>query len=61
MPIIYHDQSPEFVVPNDWIKDEKFKPYDVNDQNVLWNEGVDRGIRYRLTSKHEHLTLTVDP
>ena len=53
MSVIYHDQLSGLNIPNNWVKNNKFNPCDVNEQNILWREGVDQGPRYRLISKYE--------
>src|SRR5882672_5834961 len=53
MQITYHDQSPSFLIPSDWVKDGAFKACDVNEHNSPWNEGVDQGTPYQLIAKYE--------
>jgi uncharacterized protein (TIGR02452 family) len=53
MSIIYHHSLANNEISSDWIKDKEFEPYDVNENNQLYQEDVDSGQRYRLISKYE--------
>ena len=50
---IYHNQTVQFRIPNNWVKIEEFQNLLVNEQNKSWIEGVDKGTKYRLIAKYE--------